>query len=189
MTREAFENAIVANAAIGGPPTRRSTSTPSPSISACRSTATTGSASASIPLLVDMQPAGSTSARNTSRAGGLPAVLAELIGAGKIREEALTCNGRTIGENCRGKHTWDREVIRSYDDPLQGEGRLPQPEGDAVRFGDHEDERDLQGVPRALPRQSRGSVPSRAGSWSSTGRRITTTASTIHRSTSTSTRS
>jgi dihydroxy-acid dehydratase len=39
--------------------------------------------------------------------------------AGKIHENAITCNGRTIGENCRGKHSWDRDVIRPYNEPLR----------------------------------------------------------------------
>ena len=45
--------------------------------------------------------------------------MAELIKAGKVRESALTVNGKTIGENFRAKFSWDREVIRSYEDPLR----------------------------------------------------------------------
>jgi dihydroxy-acid dehydratase len=65
-----------------------------------------------------MQPAGHYLAEEYYRAGGLPAVIAELIYAGKIHENAVTANGSTIGENCRGKHSWDREVIRAYGEPL-----------------------------------------------------------------------
>lgn len=120
MTREAFENAIVANAAIGG-----STNAPI-HINAiakhigvpldCDDWERIGF---EIPLLVNVQPAGEYLGEEYFRAGGLPAVLAELIGAGKIHENALTCTGTTIGENCNGKHTWDRDVIRSYDTPLK----------------------------------------------------------------------
>jgi len=120
MTREAFENVIVANAAIGG-----STNAPI-HINAiakhigvpldCDDWERLGF---EIPLLVNMQPAGFYLGEEYFRAGGLPAVIAELIGAGKIHENAITCTGQTIGENCRGKHTWDREVIRSYDHPLK----------------------------------------------------------------------
>ncbi|MFL4996411.1 MAG: IlvD/Edd family dehydratase, partial [Microvirga sp.] len=120
MTREAFENAIVANAAIGG-----STNAPI-HINAiakhigvpldCDDWERIGF---EIPLLVNVQPAGEYLGEEYFRAGGLPAVLAELIGAGKIHENALTCTGTTIGENCKGKFTWDRDVIRSYDNPLK----------------------------------------------------------------------
>jgi dihydroxy-acid dehydratase len=120
MTREAFENVIVANAAIGG-----STNAPI-HINAiakhigvpldCDDWERIGF---EIPLLVNVQPAGEYLGEEYFRAGGLPAVMAELIGAGKIHEDAITCTGTTIGENCRGKHTWDRDVIRSYDNPLK----------------------------------------------------------------------
>lgn len=120
LTREAFENAIVSNAAIGG-----STNAPI-HINAiakhigvpldCDDWERIGF---EIPLLVNVQPAGEYLGEEYFRAGGLPAVLAELIGAGKIHEDALTCTGTTIGENCRGKFTWDHDVIRSYDNPLK----------------------------------------------------------------------
>jgi dihydroxy-acid dehydratase len=120
MTREAFENVIVANAAIGG-----STNAPI-HINAiakhigvpldCDDWERIGF---EIPLLVNVQPAGEYLGEEYFRAGGLPAVLAELIGAGRIHENALTCTGTTIGENCKGKFTWDRDVIRSYDNPLK----------------------------------------------------------------------
>jgi dihydroxy-acid dehydratase len=119
MTREAFENVIVANAAIGG-----STNAPI-HINAiakhigveldCDDWERIGF---EIPLLVNMQPAGHYLGEEYYRAGGLPAVIAELIDAGKIHENALTANGSTIGENCRGKFSWDREVICAYDKPL-----------------------------------------------------------------------
>ena len=120
MTREAFENVIVANAAIGG-----STNAPI-HINAiakhigvpldCDDWERLGF---EIPLLVNVQPAGEYLGEEYFRAGGLPAVMAELIEAGKIHENAITCNGRTIGENCRGKFSWDREVIRPYNQPLK----------------------------------------------------------------------
>ncbi|MDP4004690.1 IlvD/Edd family dehydratase [Methylobacterium sp. NEAU K] len=119
LTREAFENAIVANAAIGG-----STNAPI-HINAiakhigvdvtCDDWERVGF---EIPLLVDMQPAGRWLGEEYFRAGGLPAVFAELIDAGKVHEGALTCNGQTVGENYRGRHSWNRDVIRAYDAPL-----------------------------------------------------------------------
>jgi dihydroxy-acid dehydratase len=120
MTREAFENVIVANAAIGG-----STNAPihinaiAKHIGVPLDCGDWERIGFEIPLLVNVQPAGEYLGEEYFRAGGLPAVLAELIGAGKIHENALTCTGTTIGENCKGKFTWDRDVIRSYDNPLK----------------------------------------------------------------------
>ncbi|WP_349368050.1 IlvD/Edd family dehydratase [Salinarimonas sp.] len=120
LTREAFENAIVACSAIGG-----STNAPI-HVNAiakhvgvpldCDDWERVGF---EIPLLVDMQPAGRFLGEEYFRAGGLPAVLAELIDVGKIHEGAITANGHTIGENCRGKHSWDRETIRPYERPMR----------------------------------------------------------------------
>lgn len=119
MTREAFENAIVANAAIGG-----STNAPI-HINAIAQHAgvevsmddwdTLGS---TIPLLLNMQPSGEYLGEEYYRAGGLPAIMAELLDQGKLNGDVLTCNGKTLAENVRGKHTWDRRVIKPYNDPL-----------------------------------------------------------------------
>jgi dihydroxy-acid dehydratase len=120
MTREAFENVIVANAAIGG-----STNAPvhinaiAKHIGVPLTCDDWERIGFEIPLLVNMQPAGYYLGEEYYRAGGLPAVIAELIGAGKIHEDAITCAGTTIGENCRGKHTWDPDVIRPYNKPLK----------------------------------------------------------------------
>ncbi len=120
MTRQAFENVIVANSAIGG-----STNAPI-HINAiakhvgveltCDDWERIGF---DIPLLVNMQPAGEYLGEEYHRAGGLPAVMAELIKAGKIHENCITANGKTVGENYRGKFTWDREVIKPYEAPLR----------------------------------------------------------------------
>jgi dihydroxy-acid dehydratase len=120
LTRQAFENAIVANAAIGG-----STNAPihinaiAKHIGVALDNDDWQQVGFDVPLLVNVQPAGEWLGEDYHRAGGLPAVMAELIGAGRIHEDALTVNGRTIGENCRGKTTWNREVIHSYDAPLK----------------------------------------------------------------------
>jgi dihydroxy-acid dehydratase len=119
LTREAFENAIVANAAIGG-----STNAPihinaiAKHIGVPLTCDDWEQIGFEIPLLVDMQPAGRWLGEEYFRAGGLPAVFAELIEAGKVHEGALTCNGRTVGENYRGRHSWNRDVIRAYGEPL-----------------------------------------------------------------------
>ena len=119
LTREAFENAIVANAAIGG-----STNAPIHINAIARhvGVALTNDdwerIGFAVPLLVNMQPAGEWLGEDYHRAGGLPAVMAELIDAGRIHEGALTCNGRTVGENYRGRHAGNRDVIRPYGEPL-----------------------------------------------------------------------
>ncbi|MEO9167771.1 MAG: IlvD/Edd family dehydratase [Aestuariivirga sp.] len=119
MTRQSFENAIAVNTAIGG-----STNAPNHlnGIAALldiklevKDWETHGH---DLPLLVNMQPAGEYLGEDYHRAGGVPAVVAELISAGKIHEKALTVNGKTIGENCTGKFSWNRKVIREFKDPI-----------------------------------------------------------------------
>jgi dihydroxy-acid dehydratase len=122
LTREAFENAIVANSAIGG-----STNAPI-HINAIAQHAGVElsiedwqSVGHDIPLLVNMQPAGEFLGEAYYRAGGLPAVMHELHGAGKLHNDALTVNGKTIGENYRDTVTSDRNVIKAYADPLMAD--------------------------------------------------------------------
>ncbi|MGU3492627.1 IlvD/Edd family dehydratase [Xanthobacteraceae bacterium A53D] len=120
LTREAFENAICVNSAIGG-----STNAPIHLNAIARHVGVSltvddwQQVGLDIPLLVNMQPAGAYLGEEFHRAGGIPAVVAELIAQGKIHEGALTVNGRSMGENCTGKFSWDREVIRPYAEPLK----------------------------------------------------------------------
>ncbi len=72
-----------------------------------------------LPLLVDVQPAGRFLGERFHRAGGVPAVIGELIAAGKIDGSVATVTGRTLGENVAGRVATDREVIRPYDAPLK----------------------------------------------------------------------
>ena len=72
-----------------------------------------------IPLLVNVQPAGAYLGEEYHRAGGVPAVVNELMQAGKIHEGALTVNGRTMGENCAKRPVQDADVIRPYAKPLK----------------------------------------------------------------------
>lgn len=119
MTREAFENAIVANAAFGG-----STNAPihinaiAQHMGVEVSMDDWDTIGSKIPLLLNMQPSGEYLGEEYFRAGGLPAIMAELLDEGKINGDVLTCNGKTMSENVRGKHSWDRRVIRPYNDPL-----------------------------------------------------------------------
>ena len=122
MTREAFENVIAVNTAIGG-----STNAPihinaiAKHIGVDVSLDDWDELGYHVPLLLNMQPAGEFLGEEYYRAGGLPAIMAELLDAGKLNGAALTCNGHTVAENVRGKHSWDRRVIRPYGEPLMGD--------------------------------------------------------------------
>jgi dihydroxy-acid dehydratase len=119
LTREAFENAIAVTSAIGG-----STNCPI-HINAIarhmgvelniRDWETVGE---HVHLLANVQPAGKYLGEGFHRAGGISAIVGELMQAGKIRTSALTVTGKTIGENCATTRSKDQDVIRPYSDPL-----------------------------------------------------------------------
>src|SRR5918995_2543850 len=119
LTREAFLNAIVVNTAIGG------STNAQPHIMAMARHAGADLEPADwnhghdVPLLVNMQPAGKYLGERFHRAGGVPAVLNELLQAGKIDGDVLTVTGRTLSENVAGRESADREMIAAYDKPLQ----------------------------------------------------------------------
>ena len=120
LTRAAFENAIVVNAAIGG-----STNAPVHVNAIARHIGVEldnddwEKFGYEIPLLVNLQPAGEYLGEEYHRAGGVPAVVAELIDQGKINPAAVTVNGKTLIENCKGRQSWDRAVIKAYDAPMK----------------------------------------------------------------------
>ena len=120
LTRDAFENAIVACSAIGG-----SSNAPIHINAIARHVGVSLSIKDwetighEVPLLVNMQPAGKYLGEEYYRAGGLPAVLHELIAAGRIHAHALTINGKTVGENVKRAKIKDLDVIRPYDKPLK----------------------------------------------------------------------
>ena len=120
LTREAFENAIVACSAIGG-----STNAPihinaiARHVGVALSIEDWETIGYDVPLLVNMQPAGKHLGEEYYRAGGLPAVLHELIAAGRIHPHALTINGKSIGENVKQAKSTDADVILPYDRPLK----------------------------------------------------------------------
>jgi xylonate dehydratase len=119
LTRDAFENAIVVNSAIGG-----STNAPVHLNAIARHVGVEleiedwETVGRDVPLLVDLQPAGRFLGEEYHRAGGVPAVVAELMQQGLVHEHALTVNGRSIGDNCRDRLSEDREVIRDFGKPL-----------------------------------------------------------------------
>jgi dihydroxy-acid dehydratase len=119
MTREAFLNAIRVCSAIGG-----SSNAPWHLTAIAKHMGVDVGLDEwqeyghEVPLLLDMQPAGRFLGEEFFRAGGVPAIVRELMDAGLIEEDALTVNGRSIGENCRHARTTDREVIRPVAEPL-----------------------------------------------------------------------
>ncbi len=119
LTREAFENTIIVNSAIGG-----STNAPIHVNAIARHIGVKldnddwEKIGYDVPLMVNMQPAGEYLGEDYYRAGGLPAVVAELIGQGRIKP-AVTANGKTLIDNCKDKFTSDRKVILPYRKPMQ----------------------------------------------------------------------
>src|SRR5579863_7773208 len=120
LTREAFENAIVVNSAIGG-----STNAPIHVNAIARHIGvkldiddweTIGH---KVPLLVNLQPAGKYLGEDYQRAGGVPAVVNELMKKKLIHEKAMTANGKSMGENCRDARVDNWNVIYPIDKPLK----------------------------------------------------------------------
>ena len=122
LTRAAFENAIVACSAIGG-----STNAPIHINAIARHVGVKLSiedwekVGYDVPLLVDMQPAGKYLGEEYYRAGGLPAVMHELLKAGRIHGEAKTINGKTMADNVRRTKPQNSEVIRPYKKPMKAQ--------------------------------------------------------------------
>ena len=119
MTRDAFLNAIVVNSAIGG-----STNAPIHLAAIARHMGVNLALQDwqdhghKVPLLVNLMPAGEYLGEDYYHAGGVPAVVNQLMGQGMIREAALTVTGRGIGDNCRGAQIADERVIRPFGQPL-----------------------------------------------------------------------
>jgi dihydroxy-acid dehydratase len=121
MTRRAFENAIRVNAAIGG-----STN------AVIHLLAIAGrlgvplelddfdALAREVPTLVDLQPSGRFLMEDFCYAGGLPAVMREILPL--LHDKAVTVNGTTVAENVADAPCWDREVIRAFGEPVQPAG-------------------------------------------------------------------
>ena len=118
MTREAFLNAIAVNSAIGG------STNAQPHLHAIANHMGVDLKPSDwqihghdVPLIVNMQPAGTYLGERFFRAGGVPAVMAELEAAGRIHA-TMTVTGQTMDKNVKGQFTWDREMITPYDEPM-----------------------------------------------------------------------
>jgi len=120
LTRQAFENAIITCSAIGG-----STNAPIHINAVARHVGIQLAIEEweqlgyDLPLLVNVQPAGTYLGEDYYRAGGLPAVLNELLRANRLHADALTINGATLGMNVSGAKVCDPDVIRPYSKPLK----------------------------------------------------------------------
>src|SRR3954468_4640304 len=120
LTRDAFENAIVACSAIGG-----STNAPihinaiARHVGVALSIEDWEAIGYDVPLLVNMQPAGQYLGEEYFRAGGLPAVMNELLKAKRIHGDALTINGKTMAQNVKGAKVADPDVIKPYGKPMK----------------------------------------------------------------------
>jgi len=119
MTKAAFENAVVAAAALGA-----SSNCPIHMVAIARHMGVEHSLDdwqrlgPEIPLLCDVQPAGRFLGEKFYRAGGVPAVMKELLKAGRLNANAMTVTGKTVAENLRNVPDGDREVIRAYESPM-----------------------------------------------------------------------
>src|SRR5690348_8609995 len=120
LTRQAFINAIRVNTAIGG-----STNAPIHLNALARHIGVSLSVDdwqthgRDIPLLVNLQPAGEYLGEDYFRAGGVPAVVAQLMRKGLIHENTLTVNGSTLADNCRGASIQDTKVIKPFAEPMK----------------------------------------------------------------------
>lgn len=125
LTREAFENAIVVNAAVGG-----STN------AVIHLLAIAGriglkvtlddwdSLGRNVPTLLDLMPSGRFLMEDFYYAGGLPAIIRALDERNLIHRDVLTVNGKTVWENCHSAPNWNPEVIRPMEKPLVEHGGI-----------------------------------------------------------------
>ena len=125
LTREAFENAIRVNGAIGG-----STN------AVIHLLAIAGRIGVpltiedwdrlgyDVPTIVDLMPSGRFLMEDFFYAGGVPAVIRALDAKGLIHSDALTITGNCLGENVKSAPVWNSEVIRSFDNPVAKQGGI-----------------------------------------------------------------
>ncbi len=135
LTRDAFLDAIVVNAAIGG------STNAQPHIMAMARHAGVELHSEDwmqfgydVPLLLNMQPAGKYLGERFHRAGGVPAVMWELQEAGKLRSQRMTVTGNSMAANLAGRESADREMIKPYAAPLMERGGFMVLKGNLFDF-------------------------------------------------------
>jgi len=147
LTKDNFLNAIAVNSAIGG-----STNAPIHINAIARHIGVKlditewQSHGHDIPLLLNMQPAGDYLGEDFYRAGGVPAIVNQLLKIGKIFGDAPTVNGKTIGQNCENSTIENPDVIHTVDNPLKEQAGF-------IVMHDHENQRHFSRIPPALPVQ------------------------------------
>lgn len=136
LTREAFLNAIAVVSACGG------SSNAQPHIQAMAAHAHVDLPLEAwqdhgyrLPLLLNMQPAGKFLGERFHRAGGVPAVMWELLQAGRLFGDCLTCSGTSLASNLEGRESNDREMIRPFDQPLMENAGFLVLSGNLFDFG------------------------------------------------------
>ncbi|WVW85917.1 hypothetical protein I302_107955 [Kwoniella bestiolae CBS 10118] len=137
MTKQAFENAIACCAAIGG-----STNAPIHLNAIAKHVGVEldcddwERVGYKLPLILNVQPAGQWLCEEYHRAGGLPAIVAELLEHKALpHPDALTVSGKSIGDNCLGDLSQDRRVIVPFDDPLVAEAGFLHLKGSLFNSG------------------------------------------------------
>ena len=121
LTREAFLDAITVTAAIGGSTNAQPHLMAMARHAGVTLTAADWSQGYDVPLLANVQPAGQFLGERFHRAGGVPAIMWELLQAGRLHAERPTVTGRSMADNLQGRTSPDREVIRAYADPLRAQ--------------------------------------------------------------------
>ncbi len=136
LTREAFENAIRVNGALGG-----STNAVihllafAGRLGVDLSLDDWDRLGRGVPTLVDLKPSGRYLMEDLYYAGGLPAVMRVLGEHGLLHRDALTVNGKTMWENVKEAPNWNAEVIRSFDNPIVREGGIAVVRGNLAPDG------------------------------------------------------
>ena len=136
LTRSAFENVVRVNGAIGG-----STNAVIHLIALAGRIGIDFSlddwdrCGKDVPTLVDLMPSGRFLMEDFYYAGGIPAVIRELGGLGLINRDALTVNSKTIWENCENADCWNREVVRTPDNPVREQGGIVVLRGNLAEGG------------------------------------------------------
>jgi len=134
LTRAAFENAIKVNAAIGG-----STNAVIHLLAIAGRMGVNlklddwDKHGSQLPCLVNLQPSGKFLMEDFYYAGGVPAVMKEI--AGELNGDALTANGKTMGENIADAPCWNRDVIRAFDDPFKEKAGIAVLRGNLAENG------------------------------------------------------
>jgi dihydroxy-acid dehydratase len=125
LTREAFENAIVVNGAVGG-----STNAVIHLLAIAGRIGVNvtlddwDSLGRNVPTLLDLMPSGRFLMEDFYYAGGLPAIIRALDERNLIHRDALTVNGKTVWENCHSAPNWNPEVIRPLEKPMVEHGGI-----------------------------------------------------------------